>query len=102
MKIKNFAHQIWIQRDENGKVKDPYKLLHNIYGGSIEINVDEEDLQNAVANGGTTMAAYNKIQFFSTSPERRMELQQQLLRYCELDTLAMVMVYEELRYWVGG
>ena len=99
IKSMNFSNQTWIQRDENGKVKDPYKLLHNIYNGNIDINADDEDFgdpNNAVANGGAAMAAYNEIQFASTTSERRQELQKQLLRYCELDTLAMVMVYEEL------
>ena len=45
---------------------------------------------------GAAMAAYNKIQFTSTTQERRDELKQELLRYCELDTLAMIMVYKEL------
>ncbi len=100
MKSKNFENQIWIQKDENGQIKDPYKLLHNIYEGKIDINVDEEgDASNglAVANGGAAMAAYNEIQFASTTPERRDTLRKQLLRYCELDTLAMVLVYEELK-----
>ncbi|TAE62042.1 MAG: methionine--tRNA ligase [Bacteroidetes bacterium] len=47
-------------------------------------------------NGGAAMAAYNEIQFAATTEERKQELKAQLLKYCELDTLAMVMVYEEL------
>ena len=99
MPSKNFQNQIWVQKNAEGKIKDPYKLLHNIYDGRIDINEDDEDfgeLESSVANGGAAMSAYNEIQFTSTTPERRKELQEQLLRYCELDTLAMVMVYEEL------
>jgi len=99
MPSKNFQNQIWVQKNAEGKIKDPYKLLHNIYDGRIDINEDDEDFgeqESSVANGGAAMSAYNEIQFTSTTPERRKELQEQLLRYCELDTLAMVMVYEEL------
>jgi hypothetical protein len=100
MSSKNFTNQIWIQKDENGKVKDPYKLLKNVYQEKIDIVLDTEDFEfedkDAVANGGAAMAAYNEIQFTTTTQERRDELKQELLRYCELDTLAMVIVYEEL------
>ncbi|HFS5637864.1 TPA: hypothetical protein ACH0PD_000291 [Legionella pneumophila] len=38
--------------------------------------------------------AYAKLQFTNMSNSERAELRNALLRYCELDTLAMVMIIE--------
>jgi hypothetical protein len=40
------------------------------------------------------MTAYAKMQFEEMSDYERGELTSSLLQYCELDTLAMVMIYE--------
>ena len=40
--------------------------------------------------------AYAKMQFTQMSPEETDRVAQGLLKYCELDTLAMVMIWE---YW---
>ena len=40
------------------------------------------------------MMAYARLQFEDMTDEERNEIRNGLLRYCELDTLAMVMVYE--------
>ncbi len=40
------------------------------------------------------MTAYNMMQFMEMSDKERQEIVSALLRYCELDTLAMVMVWE--------
>ena len=42
------------------------------------------------------MTAYNYTQFSSISPEERLKIEEALLRYCELDTLAMVMLVQGL------
>jgi len=47
------------------------------------------------------MVAYGKLQSPDLSGGARRELEAQLRRYCELDTLAMVMVYEALADWIG-
>jgi hypothetical protein len=39
---------------------------------------------------------YAKMQFMSMTPEENELVAQGLLKYCELDTLAMVMIWE---YW---
>ena len=54
---------------------------------------DEDELNN----GGTAMMAYAKTQFTEMSEGEAQMIYDALLRYCELDTLAMVMIYE---YWV--
>ncbi len=43
-----------------------------------------------VANGGMAMDAFQEIMQAETAPERREELREGLLTYCERDTLAMV------------
>jgi len=43
------------------------------------------------------MVAYSLLQSELLPPDDRAELQKQLLRYCELDTLAMVMAFEGLQ-----
>ena len=46
------------------------------------------------------MTAYAKLQFEDISSEQRDSLKDNLLRYCELDTLAMVMIYEAWKDWL--
>ena len=43
------------------------------------------------------MIAYARMQFDEMSIDEFNELKKALLKYCELDTLAMVMIYEHLR-----
>ena len=45
-------------------------------------------------NGGEALMAYAKIQYFNMSNDERNILKDSLLKYCELDTLAMVIIYE--------
>ena len=95
----NFTEpQVWIKKGEDGKVVSPYKLLpplfDNLSGDEIEGFLTEENL----ADGGAALTAYAKMQFTAMSNEERASVEQGLLRYCELDTLAMVMIYE---YWLN-
>jgi hypothetical protein len=47
-----------------------------------------------INNGGAALTAYALMQFTQMSDSERNKTKQALLRYCELDTLAMVMIYE--------
>lgn len=96
---KNFdKDHVWISMD-NGRVINPYKLLPNLFEGW-----SDEDLDNVIgeidtiADGGAALMAYAKLQYYDMTDEERNELTRSLLKYCELDTLAMVMVYEHFRY----
>jgi len=42
--------------------------------------------------------AYAKLQYYDMTDEERNELTRSLLKYCELDTLAMVMLYEHFQF----
>ena len=51
---------------------------------------------------GAAMVAYSLLQGNSLAPAARAGLEGQLLRYCELDTLAMVMAFESLMEQAGA
>ncbi|MDP2188527.1 MAG: DUF2779 domain-containing protein [Sphingobacteriaceae bacterium] len=71
----------------DGMVLDPYDTLSS---GRSESDANEE----AVVSGGTAaMRAYYRIRFdTSLSPAQRDEIKRQLLEYCKLDTMAMVII----------
>lgn len=92
----NFKNQVWIKLDENGKVINPYKQLEPVFAG-----IDQELLDTLVLDegseineGGAAMMAYSRTQFTQMTELERNQIRQSLLRYCELDTLAMVMIWE--------
>jgi len=100
IKSLNFKDQIWIEFDDFGQVKDPYKNLPDLYEGYSNEELDELELfsdEIQLNNGGAAMAAYARMQFSEMSDLERQELTKALLKYCELDTLAMVMIYEAWR-----
>ena len=99
----NFRDWTWWQAHD-GVVRDPYTLLRPLLSDpelDRAAREEEEDEASAfVANGGAAMVAYGELQRRDLAAAERRRLEDQLLRYCELDTLAMVMVYEALREWV--
>ncbi|WP_232220259.1 hypothetical protein [Legionella tunisiensis] len=98
---KNFINQQWIAY-ENGIIKDPYLLLDpinkEIPDSEIELLFDEDYLKE----GGAATISYAKLQFTHISDFEREELQKALLKYCELDTLAMVMIVEAWQNMMKG
>ena len=48
-------------------------------------------------NGGAALTAYGFLQYTDMENEERDKLVKALLRYCELDTLAMVMLFEHFK-----
>lgn len=93
---KNFSDQIWYQEDENGRAIDPYKLLPPV---NFENLPDYDTGEELIADGGSAMMAYARMQFDDVSDEEREAVFKALLSYCELDTLAMVMIVEA---WKGA
>lgn len=94
---KNFTNHQWIQFDGNTYSSDPYSALPPLFSleelESIESVVSEGD---QIRNGGAAMMAYCKSQYSIMSDVERAAIRTALLKYCELDTLAMVMLVE---YW---
>ena len=92
----NFKDKVWVEWDENGLVKDPYHLLHSL-DGLFEEGVEKIErlyLDEAVGNGGAAMMAWSYMQFAEMSSIEKESIAKALKEYCELDTLAMVMIYE--------
>lgn len=99
----NFREQAWVKLDEEGRVEDPYKLLLGRFNEANLDAVEDADESNPViANGGAAMVAYGLLQSDLLDIQARDDLIRQLLRYCELDTLAMVMIYEALQELAGA
>lgn len=91
----NFQDYAWLQRDAKGAIIDPYKQLPPIFEGIDEALIDSFLMDGEeLAEGGAAMMAFAKMQFTEMSELEFERLSQALLRYCELDTLAMVMVIE--------
>lgn len=100
IKSLNFKDHIWVEFDDNEQVKDPYRNLPDLYQGYTNEELDEIEFfsdETQLANGGAAMAAYARMQFTEMNNIERQELTKALLKYCELDTLAMVMIYEGWR-----
>lgn len=97
----NFKKIAWMQRDENGKMKDPYTLLPKVFkdydNEQLDIIYGDQELKN----GGAAMTAYAVCQFTQISMGERTRLEKALLRYCELDTFAMVMIHLYWEYKLG-
>ncbi|MBC2653607.1 DUF2779 domain-containing protein [Novosphingobium aerophilum] len=90
---KNFKGMAWWSADELGLVQDPYKKLIEAADSEwVEIEASDEDLD--IAAGGQATMAYARLQYEALDDATRASLKAKLLRYCELDTLAMAMVVE--------
>jgi len=59
-----------------------------------DLELASPELRDAIEQGGDAMMAWARIQFDDVSDEDREQVIRSLLRYCELDTLAMVMIYQ--------
>ena len=86
----------WIQLDEEEKVISPYKLLPPLFDDLDEENIEEFLMGDRLADGGAAMTAYAMMQFTEMTDGERERIIKGLLKYCELDTLAMVFIWE---YW---
>jgi len=95
---QNFNDHIWV-KEAGGELLDPYAqlppLFQDISAHDAQLLFEDTEL----SNGGAALTAYAKLQFTEMSDYEREALTQGLLKYCELDTLAMVMVYEAWREW---
>ncbi len=99
IKSLNFKNWQWLEVI-NGNIIDPYKKLPKLFADVSDKNFDILTEEDELANGGAALTAYARMQFSEMSELERKELSSALLRYCELDTLAMVMIFEAWREWV--
>jgi len=92
----NFVNKTWLKHDDEGKIIDPYQQLPELFLGA---DIDMAELlseETKLKNGGAALMAYARMQFEVMTDYERSELENALLKYCELDTLAMVMLVEGL------
>jgi len=95
------TNHVWLSM-HNGEVQNPYKTLKPLFQDWSNDQLDElltdmEDLNN----GGAALTAYGYLQYTNMSDDEREELKKGLLRYCELDTLGMVMIWEGLNEFIN-
>ena len=89
----NFKDWRWITFDGE-KVIDPYEQLPDMFRNPPEDAPPRLSEDSQLREGGAALTAYARMQFQEMSDYERGEIEQALLRYCELDTMAMVMLYE--------
>ena len=99
---KNFkGNHVWLSI-QNNLLINPYKMLPSLYGGWGNDEKDETISEiESIADGGEALTAYAKLQYEDMTEKERNEITSGLLKYCELDTLAMVMIYEHLKELVN-
>lgn len=102
---KNFpfddsAGMVWWQATEDGVI-EPYHLLPPMFTdlAQEELEALEQDEGGFIREGGAATTAYARMQFEEISQAEREATKKALLRYCELDTLAMVMIFEAWNHW---
>lgn len=89
--------KVWLVHDES-QFLDPYKQLDPVHPDFSDLDMDElfsEDME--IKDGGAAMIAFAKLQYTDMIKEEAENIHKALLKYCELDTLAMVMIFEHLR-----
>jgi hypothetical protein len=97
IKSLNFRDHIWLKRNDDQSLVNPYDMLPPIFeeisSSLMDSLIMEEDAE--LQDGGAAMIAYAQMQFALMTDEERVHIRKALLQYCELDTLAMVMIVQE-------
>lgn len=85
----------WIEAAADGATGDPYAKLKQYAKDMIPEDArDAEGNASIIAEGGAAATAYARLQFEDMDKQTRERIRLALLRYCELDSLAMVMIVE--------
>jgi hypothetical protein len=90
----NFDEPIAWWQETDGNVCDPYHLLP-----PIAAQAEPGSVLQSLRDGGAAMTAYVRLQFETVPYAEREAVKRGLLRYCELDTLAMLMAVQAWRAW---
>ncbi|NIT58601.1 MAG: hypothetical protein GWN00_20960 [Aliifodinibius sp.] len=77
----NFDQIIWWQSDGEGGARNPYNIL-------------TETGDSPIRRGTEAMVVYGKMIAQELDESRHEAYQNALLKYCELDTLAMMMIFQ--------
>ncbi|PAU95728.1 hypothetical protein CK503_01315 [Aliifodinibius salipaludis] len=84
----NFRDIIWWQPDGKGGAKNPYAVL-------------TESGDSPIRRGTEAMVVYGKMIAQKLDPKKKQAYQNALLKYCELDTLAMMMIFQHWQEKMG-
>lgn len=88
------SNKVWL----NENLDDPYKLLDPVHPEYDSDTLDEYvGGQEEIKDGGAALIAYAKMQYMDMPEQEFENIKNALLKYCELDTLAMVMIFEHLK-----
>jgi len=87
---------VWLKRDDHDNIINPYELLPQLFEGIDDDQIEQFLMKSNIQEGGAAMTAYARMQFTQMSDLEIDSVVKGLLKYCELDTLAMVMLWE---YW---
>jgi len=99
IKSINFASEsgfTWVEITPDGKISDPYKSLKQYAKDLLPTDLENDNAleTSIIADGGAAATAYARLQFEDLNQQAREKIMSALLRYCELDTLAMVMIVQ--------
>ena len=97
---KNFQNFTWWVDSGTGVPIEPYDLLKDYGSALFGEELDDPD-ELVIAEGGAAATAYARLQFEDLNSDSRQKIKEALLRYCELDTLAMVMIVEAWKEFVS-
>ena len=75
---------------------NPYKLLPGMFDDIAPEMIADFITHDTLADGGAAMTAFAKMQFSKMSAAEYQAVSNGLKKYCELDTLAMVIIFD---YW---
>ena len=95
---RNFVDMAWVDQTD-GTTRDPYMLLPPIECDTPQAANGGGKYLKTLRNGGAAMQAYADLVLADWSDDRQQAVRRALLRYCELDTLAMVFIVEAWRDW---
>ena len=84
----NFDGIVWWQKGAGGKLRNPYQLLEEYQANQ------PEQRGEAVQRGTQAMVAYGHLMSGQINAGEEERVRKALYRYCELDTLAMLMIYQ--------
>jgi hypothetical protein len=94
----NFKNWQWLKFDDTGSPINPYDQLPKLFSEREDSQIELLSNNDSLQNGGAALMAYARMQFERMSDYEHEQLSQALLKYCELDTLAMVMIYESWKH----
>lgn len=90
----NYEQKAWILRDGDGNLINPYTTLTNLWDGLNEEELAELRGLETIQEGGAALTAYARLMFDTLTPDQRTVIEKGLRQYCELDTLAMVLLHQ--------